>query len=98
MIMVLVAFRRRLLDMVQHFWRAIAGKNWKRTALGGTLLSVILIIGFELRPIVFGRLAFFGLGAALLIEFLQRRRERYAAQKRDFLAFPSNPANGANQT
>jgi membrane protease YdiL (CAAX protease family) len=76
MVAVLIVFRTKWLNMVQDFYQEWIGKGWRIAAFSGTVLAVFLVIGFECCPVFFIPLGFLCLGAALWIEYRERRPGR----------------------
>jgi membrane protease YdiL (CAAX protease family) len=72
MVAVLILFSHEWLGMMRNFYQEWIGKGWKRAAFVAAMLAVVLVIGFEQWPSVFIPIGFFGLVAALWIDYRVR--------------------------
>ncbi len=73
MIIVLILFYRKWLDLVRDFCRKVASPGWKRAALAGTLVLVVISFCFEQWPFVFAPVVLAGFAIALLFESRWRK-------------------------
>ncbi|HLZ52843.1 MAG TPA: CPBP family glutamic-type intramembrane protease, partial [Verrucomicrobiae bacterium] len=73
MIAVLILFYSKWLGWVQNFCRQVASPRWKRAALAGTLVLVVINSCFEQWPFVFTPIVLAAFAIALLFEFRWRK-------------------------
>ncbi len=79
MIAVLILFYPKWVGLVQNFWRQVASSGWKRAALAGTSVLVVVNFCFERWPFVCAPVALAGFAIALLFEFRWRKVRRSPA-------------------
>jgi hypothetical protein len=68
----LILFYPKWVNLVQDFWRQVASSGWKRVALAGTLVLVVINFCFERWPFVFTPVVLAAFAIALLFEFRWR--------------------------
>jgi membrane protease YdiL (CAAX protease family) len=73
MIAVLILFYSKWVGWVQNFWRQVVSSGWKRAALAGTLILVVINSYFERWPFVFAPIVLAAFAIALLFEFRWRK-------------------------
>jgi membrane protease YdiL (CAAX protease family) len=73
MIIVLILFYRKWLDLLRGFCRQVASPGWKRMAMVGTLVLVVINFCFERWPFVLAPIVLAGFAIALLFEFWWRK-------------------------